>query len=199
MESKEETPRQMLGRALGTTHGSKSARRVSGDGSSQISRSPASPHLDFVKRTQVLAQEQRVNTRVRELMEGSANDPKDHRTYDDCMEVPGASRDPVLLSDSVVPSTVIRRNITQRRSKGKSVDKGEMAPRSSLLLRRPRSRSKDRRYSFESTGGIADCERPDWRAASARFPPTTARRDPKSEPSRSVNSRESGEDGGVQE
>ena len=199
MESKEETPRQMLGRALGTTHGSKSTRRVSGDGSSQISRSPASPHLDFVKRTQVLAQEQRVNARVRELMEGSANASKDHRTYDDCMEVPGASKDPVLPSDSVIPSTVIRRNITQRRSKGKSVDKGEMAPRSSLLLRKPRSRSKDRRYSFESTGGIADCERPDWRAASARFPPTTAGRDPKSEPSRPVNSRESGEDGGVQE
>ena len=50
---------------------------------------------------------------------------------------------------------------------------GEIAPKQSLLHRRPRSRSKDRRYSVESGGAEMECERQDWRSASARFPPAS--------------------------
>jgi hypothetical protein len=79
-------------------------------------------------------------------------------------------------SSSVVPPTAVRRNITQRRSRDKIKDEGDTVPRSSLLSRKPRSRSKDRRYSVESTGEMVDFERTDWRSsASARFSPPPTR------------------------
>jgi hypothetical protein len=47
---------------------------------------------------------------------------------------------------------ISKRNITQRRSKGRSSkEDGTTVPDSSIAARRPRSRSKDRRYSVEST------------------------------------------------
>ena len=76
---------------------------------------------------------------------------------------------------SAVSPTAVRRNITQRRSKGKTKDEGDTLPLASLLSRRPRSRSKDWRYSLESTGIEAACENQDWRHTSARFqPPQTS-------------------------
>ena len=49
-------------------------------------------------------------------------------------------------------NSIGKRNITQRRSRGRSSrDDGTRAPDPALLARRPRSRSKDRRYSVEST------------------------------------------------
>jgi hypothetical protein len=51
-----------------------------------------------------------------------------------------------------VPESAVRKNITQRRSRGKTKDEGNIAPDASMISRRPRSRSKDRRYSIESVG-----------------------------------------------
>jgi hypothetical protein len=70
MEPKEQMPQQILGRVFGTSQGDKSVQRRPEGSSTQVLRSPTtSSHLEFVKRTQVLAQEQRVNARVRELMQ----------------------------------------------------------------------------------------------------------------------------------
>ena len=75
---------------------------------------------------------------------------------------------------SAVPPTAARRNVTQRRSRDRERDDGE-APNASLLSRRPRSRSKDRRYSLESVGeplGDSDsCENREWRAARSLLRP----------------------------
>jgi hypothetical protein len=52
----------------------------------------------------------------------------------------------------LLQSSIGKRNITQRRSRGRSSrDDGTIAPDPTLVARRPRSRSKDRRYSVEST------------------------------------------------
>lgn len=53
---------------------------------------------------------------------------------------------------SRVPESAMRRNITQRRSRGKAKDEDDRVLDASRVSRRPRSRSKDRRYSIESTG-----------------------------------------------
>jgi hypothetical protein len=76
----------------------------------------------------------------------------------------------LCVSDAtVVPATAIRRNVTQRRSRGKERDEGDRAPDPALLNRRPRSRSKD---SLEPTGGEHECECQDWRATRALVPPS---------------------------
>jgi hypothetical protein len=81
---------------------------------------------------------------------------------------------------SVVPASVVRRNVTQRRSRGREKDDGMTAPDPSILSRRPRSRSKDRRYSIEVEGlATADCERQGWRSASAVSHPTSISPDSK--------------------
>ena len=72
---------------------------------------------------------------------------------------------------TLVPPTAVRRNVTQRRSRDKGRDEGDRAPSAALLSRRPRSRSKDRRCSMESTGAREDCERQDWRATRALVQP----------------------------
>jgi hypothetical protein len=144
------------------------------------SRSPIgmhSPSLDYVRRTQTEAQETRVTARVRELMAGRTLTPNGARAQPNgegssSVESPEGQH-------AVVPPTAVRRNITQRRSKGRAKDEGETAPMASLLSRRPRGRSKDRRYSLESIGkeatGIgAACESQDWRSTSARFKPPQA-------------------------
>jgi hypothetical protein len=51
-----------------------------------------------------------------------------------------------------VPESAVRKNITQRRSRERTKDEGNMVPDASMISRRPRSRSKDRRYSIESVG-----------------------------------------------
>jgi hypothetical protein len=73
---------------------------------------------------------------------------------------------------TLVPPTAVRRNVTQRRSRDKGRDEGDRAPSAALLSRRPRSRSKDRRCSMESTGARHDCERQDWRATRALVQPS---------------------------
>ncbi len=56
---------------------------------------------------------------------------------------------PSLGSSGLITGSSMKRNITQRRSRGRVSDDGSTAPKSSLLSRRPRSRSKDRRYSID--------------------------------------------------
>ena len=75
-----------------------------------------------------------------------------------------------------VPESEVRKNITQRRSRGKTKDEGNIAPDASMISRRPRSRSKDRRYSVESTGIWSPPEQSftewqDWRPATAVVEP----------------------------
>jgi hypothetical protein len=57
-------------------------------------------------------------------------------------------------ADRVLPlsSTAARKTITQRRSRDRGMNGGYLVPNPNLLSRRPRSRSKDRRYSIESEG-----------------------------------------------
>ncbi len=189
MANKRETPQQMLGRADSTTQDSGGRQRSPGQVSSRSS--PNSPLLDYVRYAQMAAQEQRTSARVRELTMGQGMS-----TYDlsgspvraggrsatgisldvTPTAIPVGSWEPRHHGDgipSVVPATVVRRNITQRRSRGKEKDDGTIAPDPSILSRRPRSRSKDRRYSIEAEGLTAgNCERQDWRSASAVNRPT---------------------------
>ena len=75
-----------------------------------------------------------------------------------------------------VPESAVRRNITQRRSRGRTKDEGILVPDASVVSRRPRSRSKDRRYSLESVGVWSPPEQSttewqDWRPATAVVKP----------------------------
>jgi hypothetical protein len=79
-----------------------------------------------------------------------------------------------------IPATVLRRNITQRRSKGREKDDGTVLPRASLLSRRSTSRAQDQLFVLESTERVQDstekvqdCERQDWRSVSSRIQPRT--------------------------
>ena len=77
---------------------------------------------------------------------------------------------------SLVPESAVRRNITQRRSRGRTKDDGLLVPDASVISRRPRSRSKDRRYSLESVGVWSPPEQQlsegqDWRPATAVVKP----------------------------
>ncbi len=57
MEPKGEMPQQILGRAFGATQENKSAQCIPDTSSARVSQGPTFPQLEFVKRTQVLAQE----------------------------------------------------------------------------------------------------------------------------------------------
>ncbi len=77
-----------------------------------------------------------------------------------------------------VPESAVRKNITQRRSRGRTKDEGNLVPDVSMVSRRPRSRSKDRRYSIESVGIWSPPEQSftewqDWRPATAVVEPRT--------------------------
>ena len=180
MDRKSETPKQMLERALNATDSNSGKRRSPASNSTRLSKSPSSPLLEFTKRTQREALESRTTARVRELTQGVETLPHDGRGGSpDSGAVnavlrndPDGVRGELMESSSgsAVPPTVVRRNVTQRRSRGKPKDEGDSLPPASLLARRPRSRSKDRRYSLESTGGMKNCERQDWRSASIRVP-----------------------------
>lgn len=175
----------MMGSGIGSKANGNTSRRSPGGQSQGSSSSPITPNrrsalLEHVRKTQVEALENRTQVRVKELLQGATMSP----------QVGGASelmsRSAIKLSpaESVkresdvtnLPNTEVRRNVTQRRSRGRARDDGEQAPSESLLNRRPRSRSKDRRYSLESSGKPADCERQDWRSAGARFQPSGASR-----------------------
>ena len=159
-------------------------RRSLSEQSQGSSSSPQSPNrrselLDHVRRTQLEALENRTQERVKELLQGATMSPQVGSARESMR-----TRSAVKLSPSEsmkqdsgsvnVPNTAIRRNVTQRRSRGRAKDEGDQAPSLGLLDRRPRSRSKDRRYSVESQGELADCERQDWRSAGARFQPSGA-------------------------
>ncbi len=64
----------------------------------------------------------------------------------------GSSSVPEVTAQPI-PATLLRRNITQRRSKGREKDDGTVLPRASLLSRRSTSRLQDQRYVLESTRG----------------------------------------------
>jgi hypothetical protein len=152
MEPKDQTPQQMLGRSFGSNRTERSNLRLPDTGVSRMPRSPLSPELEeleFVKQTQIQAQEQRVTAWVKELMEGRNSTPVDSRRADD--QVDALTRSDAVGSSSggTMLDTAIRKNITQRRSRGRIKDDGQTAPRASLLARRSRSRSKDKRYSIE--------------------------------------------------
>jgi hypothetical protein len=75
-----------------------------------------------------------------------------------------------------VPESAVRKNITQRRSRGRTKDEGNLVPDVSMVSRRPRSRSKDRRYSIESVGIWSPPEQSftewqDWRPETAVVEP----------------------------
>jgi hypothetical protein len=178
MANEGETSQQMLGRADSTTQGS-GGRQLSPELVSSRS-SPNSPLLDDVRKVQMAAQEQRTSARIRELtldqgmatydLSGSPVRARGRNTAGISLgstptAVSVGSWDPGHQDGgipSVVPATVVRRNITQRRSRGKEKHDGTTSPDPSMLSRRPRSRSKDRRYSIEVEGlAAADCERQD--------------------------------------
>ena len=163
--------------------------------SSASRKSAGSPILEYVRRTQTEAMNNRTAQRIREINAGSArmrvddefsplkfNDDDDVATatidnrvqsspptssYQDAI---GASSTIRTDEFSRAPESAMRRNITQRRSRTKTKDEGLLAPDISMVSRRPRSRSKDRRYSVESTG-IRSPELQDSRPAMAMVKP----------------------------
>jgi hypothetical protein len=100
---------------------------------------PLSPQLEYVKQTQIQAQEQRVNARVQELMERRSLTPVISRRIEDQFDASTRSDAVGSSSGCTMPGTAVRKNITQRRSRGRVKDDGENASRASLLARRPRS------------------------------------------------------------
>jgi hypothetical protein len=171
------------------TQGSGERQRSPGLESSRSS--PNSSLLDYVRHAQMAAQEQRTTARIRELTQdqglsnyGLSESPV--RAWGRNTADASLDSTPTAVSvgswnsgyheggmSNVVPVTVVRRNITQRRSRGWEMDNGSTAPDPSILSRRPRSRSKDRRYSIEAEGiAVVGCERQDWRSASAANRPT---------------------------
>jgi hypothetical protein len=123
--------------------------------SAEKGKSPRSPLLDHVRSTQTQAMEQRTATRIRTLMETEKRNDELRGTYQSSSQRLQGSSSPLLTGRSPMMSgSVVRRNITQRKSRGRSRDDGSTAPDASLLARRPRSRSKDRRYSLESNGTL---------------------------------------------
>ena len=150
----------------------------------------ASPLLDHVRTSQIQAQAHRTATRLNELQQEklakeaarrsqASENIKSPRTLRGDIATPMFSGTP-MRSDSLIhqpsmamPATQARRNITQRRSRDRGIDEGTDVPQSFRVARRSRGRSKDRRYSVESTGvnEIADCERQDWRSTSGVMDP----------------------------
>ena len=104
-----------------------------------------SPLLDAVRQTHHEALAHRTTKRIEDLREEVLTRVSPPH-YDDAVRLPTVSPrgTPALIANSM------KRNITQRRSRGRVSDDGSTAPISLLLSRRPRSRFKDRRYSLES-------------------------------------------------
>ena len=146
--------------------------------SSRQLKSTSSSLLEHTRRTQVEALESRTARRIETLLGGP---PVAHRREkssggNESMSSKAGRGSPLVdavkqtnqlpLSGSeeeavpfrntggtpLLQSSVGKRNITQRRSRGRSSrDDGTTAPDPMIVARRPRSRSKDRRYSLEST------------------------------------------------
>jgi hypothetical protein len=189
MDQKAETPKQMLGHALNTADNNSGTRRSPASKLSRSSGGSGSPILDYTRQNQREALESRTATKIKELMQERERIPHGNRGGSSEARVGGRNReslfetlarnDPDEVRDGVMhsssmgtaPSTDARKNVTQRRSRGRLKDDGDSLPAASLLARRPRSRSKDRRYSIESTGDMENCERQDWRSANARILP----------------------------
>jgi hypothetical protein len=189
MEPKKGTPQQMLRHAVSDLQDAGVYGQMSppASPSRQMGESPLLAH---VRRTQIDAQAARTAARMRELSQDTAsslhlNDGPTESHHSSVVENPGyipmftgsplRSASLNVAADRVVPlpSTTARKNITQRRSRDRGINGEEIPFGPSLLSRRPRSRSKDRRYSMESEGvnHVEDCERQDWRSASARARP----------------------------
>jgi len=189
-----EVPQQMLRRVQGVSpNGDATAQSLPRESPVKMRGSPTSPMLDYVKRTQMEAQERRTATRISALIDDEKGLDRVNlqmrvspamnvaRSPEDLARTSGSpSRQSMIgpSSPSIASASGVRRNITQRRSRDKVRDNGASAPFSGLLTRRPRSRSQDRRYSLESRRGLEECERQDWRATSARFLPRTAEKKP---------------------
>ena len=187
----DESPRQMLGRIMGLTPAGIAKGRTPPDGGNGNHRQrAASPLLEHVRTNQIQAQAHRTATRLNELQQEKLAKEAERRSrvmenrtspkaLEEDIASPMFSGTP-LRSDSLIhqssmamPATQARRNITQRRSRDRGNDGGTDAPQTGRVARRPRGRSRDRRYSVESTGagGQADCERQDWRSAQATMSP----------------------------
>ncbi len=154
--------------------------------------------LEYTKRTQTEAVASRTAKRIGEIMGNSgktsalspviqqASQNQSPPSYFEAMgNLPELNKGetPLQKKDTLVlPGPTVSRNITQRRSRGRSRDDEPMASVSSILARRPRSRSKDRRYSIESTTGfpvqdsapdVSFVGSQDWRSARALGKPKT--------------------------
>jgi hypothetical protein len=105
-----------------------------------------SPLLDAVRQTHHEALAHRTAKRIEDLREEGLTNVSPP-LYDEAIRLPTASPSG---SSALIETLSMKRNITQRRSRGRVSDDGGTATNSLLLLRRPRSRSKDRRYSVES-------------------------------------------------
>ena len=79
--------------------------------------------------------------------------PSSHKEAVGQMPIPHPGSFPTLQSG--------RHNITQRRSRGRSGDDADSIVDPTIAARRPRSRSKDRRYSVKSNGAVS------WRDSDA--------------------------------
>ncbi len=145
--------------------------------SSRQSKSTSSPLLEHTRRVQIEALESRTARRIETLLEGPPESNGREKSGDNETMSSKVERGSPLLDamrqghrssppgyeeatamarntggTSLLQSSIGKRNITQRRSRGRSSrDDGTRAPDPALLARRPRSRSKDRRYSVEST------------------------------------------------
>ena len=149
--------------------------------SRRSSRSPlSSPVLDYARQTQTEAMESRTAKRIAELIEidqaasasvrvlsdnvGSIKKRSPLAGYEDrktrqmgqSSSLNAVSSSPAIGSSRKFTSSMVKRNITQRRSKGRSSDDGSTAPDPSVLSRRSRSRSKDRRYSLAANESLME-------------------------------------------
>jgi hypothetical protein len=176
----DESPQQMLGRIMGMTPARIAKGRTPPDGGNGNHRQrAASPLLEYVRTNQIQAQAHRTATRLDELQQEATrlnelqqeklakeaerrSRVMENRTSPKALEEdivsPMFSGTP-LRSDSLIhqssmamSATQARRNITQRRSRDRGNDGGTDVSQIGRVARRPRGRSKDRRYSMESTG-----------------------------------------------
>ena len=131
--------------------------------------SSGSPLLEYVRRSQTEAMASRTAQRISEInavsnqgkVDGDSSqvnfyesdeddlvatilEDRTHRSPPSYLDAIGASSNIREAEFSRVPESAMRRNITQRRSRGKVKDDSLLAPDASMVSRRPRSRSKDR-------------------------------------------------------
>ncbi len=165
MESKRESPKQMLRRAIGTPQKSEVSEQQPVLASpARIQKSSTSPLLAHVKRTQADAQANRTSERVRELMRDGApssgrktelgevatvnesatmNGFQQRKVLEDPNYIPMFPGTPLRSAmfdppaERVAPATAARRNITHRRSRDKARATGDSSPYPELVSRRP--------------------------------------------------------------